>query len=217
MGAVPMKSEYGPTLGQMLAPRWWAASGLVRATIIAACVVLLAALLGLGLTLENASYSHGGRLPFSFSYRGLYRVKADPGAFVKIEGRSSRGTLKYSYEVYPLTLPAYSGSVWGELPIYASGYIAALGRREPQFQLSGEGKTKLTNEHTGYQVTYTTEVEGQEMYARNVLLLPEGADAREGVVIAMLTASTATAQVKTPAEVAETGVLLRPLKTFTFG
>ncbi len=217
MAAVPMKSEYGPTLGRLLAPRWGAASRLVRATIIAACVVVVAALIGLALTLENASYSHGGRLPFGFAYRGLYRVKADPGAFVKIEGRSSSGALKYSYEVYPLSLPPYSGSVWGELPRYASGYIEALSRKEPGFQLSGEGKTKFTNEHTGYQVTYTTEVEGQEMYARNVMVLPEGAYPREGVVIAMLTASTATAQVKTPAEVAETGVLLRPLKTFTFG
>jgi hypothetical protein len=212
-----MKSEYGPTLGRLLAPRWRAASRVVRATIIAACVVLLVAVVGLALTLENASYSHGGTLPFSFAYRGLYRVKADPGAFVKIEGRSSTGALKYSYEVYPLTLPAYSGSVWGELPRYASGYIEALSRREPQFQLSGEGKTKLTNEHTGYQVNYTTEVEGQEMFARNVLILPEGAYPREGVVIAMLTASTASTQVRTPSEVAETGILLRPLKTFTFG
>jgi len=180
-------------------------------------VLLLAIVVGVALTLENAGYSHGGKLPFSFAYRGLYRVKADGGAFVRVEERSPGGALKYSYEVYPLSLPPYSGSVWGELPRYASGYIEELRRSEPAFTLSGEGKSKLTNEHTGYQVTYTTRVDGQKMYARNVLLLPETPGVREGVVIAMLTASTATTQVKTPSEVAETGVLLRPLKTFTFG
>jgi hypothetical protein len=40
---------------------------------------------------------------------------------------------------------------------------------------------------------------------------------REGVVVAMLTAEVASAQIKSPSEVASTGVLLRPLKTFTFG
>ena len=41
--------------------------------------------------------------------------------------------------------------------------------------------------------------------------------AREGVVIVMLTAPDANAQVSSPLEVASAGVLLRPLKTFTFG
>jgi hypothetical protein len=40
---------------------------------------------------------------------------------------------------------------------------------------------------------------------------------REGVVIAMLTSPTASAQVSSPLEVGETGVLLRPLKNFAFG
>jgi hypothetical protein len=33
----------------------------------------------------------------------------------------------------------------------------------------------------------------------------------------MLTSATATSKVKAPSEVASTGVLLKPLKTFTFG
>ncbi len=84
MVAVPMKSQYGPTLGQLLSPRWRAASPLARGLVIAACVGLLALLVGAGLTLENSTYSHGGRVPFSFSYRNLFRVKPDPGEFVKM-------------------------------------------------------------------------------------------------------------------------------------
>ena len=68
-----------------------------------------------------------------------------------------------------------------------------------------------------YQVLYTAMLDGRPMYGRNVLLLPERPGAREGVEIVMLTSPTANAQVDSPLEVAGTGVLLRPLKTFSFG
>jgi hypothetical protein len=218
MATVPMKSEYGPTLGRLLAPRWRAASRVTRAAVSLAGVALLAMVVGLALTLQNARYSQGGAIPFSFEYRGLYRVPADPGAFVKVDARSADGALKYSYEVYPAKLPPYpASSLWGELPVWSSSYIAALSRSTRDFALIGAGKTKITNTLLGYHVLFTTEVEGRKMYARNVVLLPERPGAREGAVIAMLTAVGASSQVKGPSEVASTGVLLRPLKTFTFG
>ncbi|MHB8243693.1 MAG: hypothetical protein ACYDHN_17125 [Solirubrobacteraceae bacterium] len=217
MAAVPMKSEYGPTLGRLLAPRWKAASGWLRAAVILAGVALVAVAVGLGLTLENATYSHGGPVPFSFEYRGLYRAPADLGGLVKVVDDSSGGAVNYSYEVYPVKLPPYSGSLLGELPGWVSGYITALSRREPAFELTGEGKTKVTNKLLGYQVLFVTKVDGREMYARNVLLFPERQGVREGVAVAMLTAADASPQVKSPSEVGSTGVLLRPLKTFSFG
>jgi hypothetical protein len=213
-----MKSEYGPTLGRVLAPRWRTASRWTRAAVIGAGVVAVALAAGLALTLKNARYSQGGKVPFGFEYRGLYRVAPDPGAFVKIDSRDSEGALNYSYEVYPLKLPPYSTGLWGELPLYSASYTATLAHTLPEFVLIGEGKTKITNTTTGYAVLYTTVVNGREMYGRNVMLLPdERAGVREGVVVAMLTAEAASAQVKSPSEVASTGVLLRPLKTFTFG
>jgi AmiR/NasT family two-component response regulator len=50
-----------------------------------------------------------------------------------------------------------------------------------------------------------------------VLLLPSRAGARAGVAVVMLTAPGASAQVSSPMEVGATGVLLKPLKTFSFG
>jgi len=82
--------------------------------------------------------------------------------------------------------------------------------------LRGEGKTRV-NAVPAYQVLYTAVVDGRTMYGRDVLLLPERHGAREGVEIVMLTSPTANSQVDSPLEVASTGVLLRPLKTFTFG
>jgi hypothetical protein len=217
MVAVPIKPEYGPTMGRLLSPWWGRTSRLLRGAVIGGAVTLLALLVGLALTLENAQYSHGGPVPFSFSYRGLYSVQPDPGGYVKVQSRWRDGSLKYSFAVDPLRLPSYSGGLLGELPIYAAGYIRALSGHSQGFALRGEGKTRISNTLTGYQVAYSEDLEGREMYARNVLLLPERPGVREGVVIAMLTSPTASAQVSSPLEVGETGVLLRPLKNFAFG
>ena len=216
VAAVPMKPEYGPTLGRLLSPRWRAASPPARRLVIAGGVGLLALLVGAVLTLENATFSHGGRLPFSFAYRSLYRVAPDPGGYVKVQRRRSDGTLLDSYAVEPLLLPPYTGELSGELPVYAAGYISALQRQDPGFVLRGEGKTRV-NAVPAYQVVYTAVIDGRTMYGRDVLLLPERRGAREGVEIVMLTSPTADSQVDSPLEVASTGVLLRPLKTFTFG
>ena len=78
--AIPLKPEYGPTLGRLLSPRWHAASKPVQALVLIACTAVLALLIGAGLTLENAHYFHGGPVPFSFSYRSLYRTTPAPGS-----------------------------------------------------------------------------------------------------------------------------------------
>jgi hypothetical protein len=217
MTALPMKRGYGPTLGQLLAPWWHAASRPARAVVIAAGVAVVAVAVGAGLTLENAHYSHGGEVPFSFSYRDLYSVRPEAGELVKVESRWPSGALKYSYAVAGLTLPAYSGEPMGELPLYATRFIHTLSVRLRGFELRGEGKSRVSNKLEGYQVLYVADVAGEEMFGRDVLLLPPSAGARKGVVVSMLTSPTASAQVSSPMEVGETGVLLRPLKTFAFG
>jgi hypothetical protein len=216
MVAVPMKPQYGPTLGRLLSPWWRAASPVARAAVIATATGMLALFIAVALTLENASFSHGGSVPFSFAYRNLWKVAPDPGGYVKVERRRRNGALLDSYAVAPLSLPVYSGELSGELPVYASGYIRALEGRDADFVLRGEGKTRV-NGVPAYQILYTATVEGRTMFGRDVLLLPERQGVREGVEIVMLTSPTANSQVESPLEVAGTGVLLRPLKTFSFG
>jgi hypothetical protein len=216
MVAVPIKAEYGPTLGRLLSPRWRAASPLTRRVVMASIVGLLALIVAAALTLENARFSHGGKVPFSFSYRSLYRVTPDPGGYVKVRRRGPGGTLEDSFAVEPLQLPAYSGELFGELPVYAASYIQGMRRRYPDFVLRGEGKTRV-NSVSAYDVLYTAVVRGQRMYGRDVLLLPQRSGAREGVAIVMLTSPTASSQVTSPLQVASAGVLSRPLKTFTLG
>jgi hypothetical protein len=216
MAAVPIKPQYGPTLGRLLSPRWQAASALTRAVVIAACAGTLALIVGAVLTLENATFAHGGRVPFSFSYRSLYRVPADPGGYVKLQRRRADGTLEDSFAVEPLALPPYAGALSAELPVYAEGYIRSLASRDEAFVLRGEGKTRV-NSVPAYNVIYSTRINGQTMWGRDVLLLPDRPGAREGVDIVLLTSPTANPQVTSPLEVASTGVLQRPLKTFSLG
>jgi hypothetical protein len=217
MVAVPIKPEYGPTLGRLLAPRWNAASRLARGAVIAAGVGLLTAIIVAALTLENAHYSHGGKVPFSFSYRGLYRVPADLGGFVRVERRFADGTVRDSFAVGPLQLPSYAGSISGELPLYAAGYIRELSGRYPGFALRGEGKTKVNGVVSAYHILYSVLLSGRKLYGRDILLVPERPGVREGVVITMLTSPTKSSELSSPLEVALKGILLRPLKSFTFG
>jgi hypothetical protein len=214
MAAIPLKPEYGPTLGRLLSPRWRAVSPLARAAAIAAGVGLLALLLAAGLTLEDATFSHSGRVSFSFSYRDLYRVAPDPGGYVRVQ-RHRDGRLEDSFAVDPLVLPPYAGELSAELPLYAVGYIRGLSERYAGFVLRGEGKTRV-NTVPAYSISYTATVEGQAMYGRDVLLLPERSGVREGVDIVMLTSPKVDSQVTSPLEVASAGVLHTPLGTFTF-
>jgi hypothetical protein len=216
MVAVPIKPEYGPTLGRLLSPRWRAASRLTRALVIASLAGLLVLAVSAVLTLENASYAHGGRVPFSFSYRSLSRVAPGPGDYVKIQRRRSDGRLLDAFAVRPLRLPPYAGGLSAELPLYAAGYIRAMRSRYENFVLRSEGKTRV-NTVPAYNVEYTATVEGHTMFGRDVLLVPQRPGARDGVDIVMLTAPTADRQVTSPLEVASDGVLLKPLKTFTLG
>ncbi len=212
MTSIPLKPQYGPTLGKLLEPRWRSAAPTVRALAIAAGVGLLALMIALVLSLLNASYSQGGAVPFSFEYRSLYKTPPNPGGYVKV-ARSSDGKLEDSYAVAPIAIAAYSGSVTGELPLAAAAYTRTLATRFPAFRQEGEGKTRISSTLAGYQVLYSAIVNGQRLYGRDVILIPPHHSAKEGVVVEML--SSEPASVSKP--VASSGVLETPLKTFAFG
>jgi hypothetical protein len=212
MASIPLKPQYGPTLGKLLEPRWRSAAPTLRALAIAAGVGLLALMIALVLNLLNASYSRGGAVPFSFEYKSLYKTGPNPGGYVKV-ARGSGGKLEDSYAVAPIAIGAYRGSVTGELPLAAAAYTRTLATRFPAFRLEGEGKTRISSTLAGYQVLYSAIVDGQRLYGRDVILIPPHHGASEGVVVEMLSSEPAT--VAKP--VASSGVLETPLKTFAFG
>jgi hypothetical protein len=213
MATIPLKPQYGPTLGTLLAPRWQRAPRAVRVLVRAACAGLVVLAVAVVLTLLPATYSHGRPVPFHFSYRGLYRTTPEAGQYVRI-ARRAEGRLEDSFAVTPLRLPPYRGGLSGELPVYASTYIDRLRARFAGFALRGEGKTRV-NTVPAYNIFYTATVGGREMYGRDVLLLPEKEGVRDGVALEMLTLPRPP--LTSPLEVGGEGVLERPVETFTFG
>jgi hypothetical protein len=212
MAAVPLKPQYGPTLGVLLEPRWRSAAPTVKALVVVGALGLLALSTGGVLTLLDASYSQGGPLPFSFKYKGLYRTTPDPGSDVKLI-RRSHGIIEDSYAVAPIKLSPYGGSVTGELPLFAAAYTDKLSERFAHFRLEGEGKTRISSTLSGYQILYSALLDGHKMYGRDVMLLHGGHSPRRGVAIEMLSVERAT--VSRP--VGSSGVLEKPLKSFAFG
>jgi hypothetical protein len=219
MPAVPLKSEYGPTLGEILAPRWRRASRVARGLWVVAVVLVVAALAGAALKLVSPTISYGGSVPFSFSYGGLYRTRPEPGGYAKV-WRVEEGRVVDSFAVGPLTLPPYHGELGAALALYAAHYIPHLAPAGAPslrgFTLRGEGKTQIdsVSSYATYNIFYTATLDGREMYGRDVLLLPEHPGARRGVTIAMLTTATGNRQVTSPLDVGIKGALEEPLSTF---
>jgi hypothetical protein len=219
MPALPLKSEYRPTLGELLAPRWRRASAGVRLLWITVAALLVAVIAGAALTLASPTVSHRGVVPFSFSYAGLYRTSPAPGGYAKVQ-RVVDGRLEDSFAVQPFRLPPYHGALGAALAMYATGYIQHLAAARPAgqsgFVLRGQGSTQIdaVSSYATYNVFYTTTVQGREMYGRNVLLLADQPGARRGVEITMLTAAVGNHQVTSPLDVGVKGALEEPLGTF---
>ena len=215
MFAVPLKSEYGPTLGELLAPRWRRASRVLRAIVLASGVLLVAVLAGAFARFEHPSLSYRGAVSFGFHYGGLYRASPEPGGYVRVR-RTQGGRLEDSFAVGPLSVSPYRGTPSAALALYATGYIRGLADRYTDFSLRGEGWTQVDSisRYAVYNVFYTATVQRREVYGRDVLLLRERPGQRRGVAISMLSAVAGNHQISSPLLVGTKGALEGPLTSF---
>ncbi len=99
---------------------------------------------------------------------------------MRVQRLRADGRLKESFAVGPLRLPPYSGELSAALPVYSVGLIRALERSYTRFALRGEGKSTV-NGVPAYNIYFSARVDGQTMYGRRVLLLPQRAGARDGL------------------------------------
>jgi hypothetical protein len=158
---------------------------------------------------------HHGPVAFNLRYpRTLHRVAPPPGAYARIEQRDAAGRLLRWFEVDRLRLPAFTGEISGVLPVYATGYVTALAARTPGFLLQTETKTRV-NLNPGYTITYSSKLDGRQVFGRVVMLLPALIGVRDGVVLAMGTVPSTL--VPGPDQVAANDVLQIPLRSFRFG
>jgi hypothetical protein len=218
MRAPSVKPQYGPTLADLVTVRWRTAPAGLRALLVAVAAVLVVAVAAVVVLRPRSSsfVYRGPPVAFNLSYPGPLRVVAPPaGADMRIEARTASGELREWFEVDPLALGPYAGEVSGQLPVFATNYIAGLARRIPGFRLGSETKTRI-NLVAGYSVTYSGRIEGQLMYGRIVMLVPALTGQRDGVILSMGIQPSASVD-PSPDAVGSADVLEKPLRSFRFG
>jgi hypothetical protein len=218
--ASSLRPEFGPTLGDLLAPRWRSLRRGTRRALIAAAVAAVAVgALGVRAAVGgDHEFVHRSAPAFNLRWHEpLRRVAPQPGEYLRLESR--RGSLfLQSFAVRRLELPAYRGNPDGEFPIYAESHIAGLAGRLEGFQRTcdgcGEGKARI-NDVAGYSINFEAKIGKRTLYGRDVLLVPDEKGARVGVVLEMR--ATPAARVAGPETVGSGGVLKLPLRSFRFG
>ena len=80
-----------------------------------------------------------------------------------------------------LTLPPYSGSVSGFLPVYADRHMQALAAELPGFGPRSDGKARV-NDAPGYQIKYRAGTQQRRLTGIDILVVPEDGR-RDGVLL----------------------------------
>ena len=203
MSPLPVKREFGPTLPQLVPPRLLAALAALLA--VAAAIVVLAGAGGKGETTVVVED------PVAFNLRygeALERVETTPGEQLRLRGRGQSLTVK------SLFLPAYRGETAGSLPAFAERTIKDLEARLPEFDLADEGRVRI-NEAPGYAIGFRARVDGERVWGRTVMLVPDEPGARQGVTIEMVAGRRSG--VSNPTEVGAVGQIKLPYRSFRFG
>ncbi|MGI8559754.1 MAG: hypothetical protein ACR2ND_15870 [Solirubrobacteraceae bacterium] len=206
-----LKEGFGPTLVELLAPRWRRASPGRRRAFEILAVLLLALLAAVAILYPRDGWvvHHGRATSFNFRYpRALHRAAPHFGEYARLQGAGA------SFVVSPLHLPRYSGEVSGVEPLYAGAYISALAARTPDFLLQSEGKTRV-NTTNGYTFTFAAGSGSGRRFTRIVLLTPGLVGSQDGVTMTMTIEPSAVDP--TPDQVSVNDVLLEPLRSFRFG
>lgn len=156
---------------------------------------------------------HRGDVAFNLRYTGpLKQVEAGSGELLRLEWRDG-DTLRASFVVEPLELPAYEGDVGGVFPVVASRDQEALRGRFPGLEPVEEGKARV-NKVPAYSSTFRASRKPR-LYGRQVLLAAPEPGARNGFRITML--ATPAGGADKAGDVAARGVLKTPYRTFRFG
>jgi hypothetical protein len=220
MAAIPLKREYAPTLGELLAPRWRAARRGTRVAVVVAVLAVCGLVGAVVLTLVDSRYSHGGPVPFHLRYRDLARTTPHSGEYVRLFAGGPHGSLDNAFAVGPLDLPPYTGNLSGFLPVYATGVIAGLRRQYPGFELRAEGEERVDTTNgvynpNGYEISFSY-LRGSEPVDGRVILItsPHSPGRRQGLTVTMLTRANSGVNAAHP--VGSAGILNLPFGTLTF-
>lgn len=207
-----IREEYGPTLAGLLATR----SPVLRVAVLALAALVLGAGVAIALASRPDETAVLVREPVTFNFVHGPRMQPQPLAGTLVALRNERdGLFLDSYVVRDLRLPAYRGAVGGTLPVYAVAYERRLRARYDDYELVGEGRTRINNA-IGYALTFRALRDGRRIYASHLLLVEEEPEGRRrGVVLEL--ESTPSAGTPNAEEIGDHGALKTPLRSFRFG
>lgn len=219
-----LRSEFGPSLPDLLAPRLRTTPRRVRRVVAAlVALVLVVLLVGRivdppGSSLANDAVVAGLSTPFTLGYGpGLQRVPPGRGELVRLQTPVGAQTPQ-SFVATAFRLPAYAGDQAGILPTAAAVELQALRRQHPDgFRFRGDGRTRL-NDVSGHQVLFQATIDGLTTYGRRVIILrptDPPSPVRDGVRMTLLSARSPA--VPNVDAVGNNGLLKGPLRSFRFG
>jgi hypothetical protein len=180
-----VRAEFGPTLPELLAPRWRAIgpAGRVAAVALVAAAAAAVLLVRLGEGDPRIAVRH----PVAYTLRYGHAVRSvAPGEGVQVALRTVPGRPRETFVVRPLRLAPYAGDATAALMARSAGVIERLRAGVPSFVLRGEGRVRVSDAQ-GYQVQYSAREDGRTLYGRYVMLLPAPSRGeprpRDGVVL----------------------------------
>lgn len=217
-----VREALGPSLPQLLEPRWRALPRARRIALVATAVLLVVLLL-VARALIGAEplkvFVGDGPVAFNFVHRAdLVPVANGPGELAHLASRPDSRT-REAFVVRRLRIPPYRGDVSAAYLALASQRLAQLKAADPAVGYRGEGKARV-NLIPGYQLAYQTRRDGKLFFGKIFFLAPEPADGepqtRDGIELDLLSQFSPST---TPslAVVGNTYLLKAPLRSFRFG
>ena len=184
-----VRPEFGPTLGQLAAPRLRGRPRWLLIALALAVVLLVVAAVALisGGSDSRTTVVVAKPVAFNLVYQPDKLSKVAPAAGQELALQTRAGDDPESVTVSPVRLPAYTGDPSGILPVYASGLIDQMRRADPNFILRSEGRARV-NAQPGYQIQFQTQQGGRTVYGRRALLFQDEPGVRDGADILLLAA-----------------------------
>ncbi|MCW3016245.1 MAG: hypothetical protein JWO02_3337 [Solirubrobacterales bacterium] len=217
-----VREELGPSLPQLLEPRWRVLSRGRRIAVVVAAVVLVALLVVAREAVRAEPLKPlVVREPIAFNLvhrPELRQVTPGRGEVLRLQADPASNTEEL-FTVSPLTVPPYRGDISSAYLLMASRKLDELRAADPNVAYRGEGKARV-NLIPGYQLAYQTRKAGKLFFGKVFFLVAEPGNgqpqSREGAELTLLSQfSPATTPSLT--DVGNTYLLKAPLRSFRFG
>jgi len=217
MPASVVRPEFGPTLPELLAPRWRVLSRPTRALVALVAVAVLIVVVWLAFLRPSDDHAYVTRHPIAFNFiyaDPLHVAPAQGDELVRLEERQGSRFVQ-SMTVEPLRVPASSGDASAALSVLAESVKRTLGASLTRFETGNEGRIRLNEAAAGYGFAFRARLGKRRLFGRAALLAPPTSGGGQGVLITLL--ATPAAHITAASQVGADSDLKKPYHSFRFG